>query len=469
MISHRVAGAPLDFAALRTELSVPGDFAAVVLAEARRAADHVELPNRDATEIPLVTVDPAGSRDLDQAVHISRDGSGYLVSYAIADVAAFVTPNGALDDETHRRGETLYFPDLRVPLHPTLLSEGAASLLPGQLRPAVLWQIALDANGVVAKVDVGRARVRSRAQLDYVGVQRDLDNGTLPDALRLLADVGTKRLALARSRHAIDLDLPAQEVEQQGRNWRLVVRRPLPVEAFNAQISLLTGMCAAQLMLSHDIGILRTVPEPDASAIRSLRHAARALGVGWPDGARPGDVLATLDRGNPHHVVLIEHATSLLRGAGYASFLGTAPTRRSHSGIGAPYTHVTAPLRRLVDRYSTEICLAVHDGRPVPQWVRDRLGELPDVMRSAEHRAHEVDRAVIDATEAWLLHDRVGEVFGALVIDADDHAATITLDNPPVRARCEGTDLPIGERIHATLIEADVVKREVRFAIATTP
>src|SRR5579859_2751759 len=103
MVSHRVAGAPLDFAALRTSLQVPGDFASAVRADADFAAAHVSLPDEDATDIPLVTVDPPGSMDLDQALHIARDGDGFLVSYAIADVASFVRPGSALDEETQRR------------------------------------------------------------------------------------------------------------------------------------------------------------------------------------------------------------------------------------------------------------------------------------------------------------------------------------------------------------------------------
>ncbi len=121
LTSHRVAGVPLDFAALRTELAVAGDFTSEVLADAERAAATVELPDEDATDLPLVTVDPTGSRDLDQALHIAVEGDGYLVSYAIADVAAFVTPDSPVDRTAHARVETLYFPDLRVPLHPPVV------------------------------------------------------------------------------------------------------------------------------------------------------------------------------------------------------------------------------------------------------------------------------------------------------------------------------------------------------------
>jgi exoribonuclease R len=236
------------------------------------------------------------------------------------------------------------------------------------------------------------------------------------------------------------------------------------VERYNAEISLLTGMCAAQLMLDGGIGVLRTLPDPDEHTVHSLRHAAHALGVAWPNNALPGDVLASLDRANPHHVVLIDQARALLRGAGYTVFDGAVPQVRGHAGIGAPYAHVTAPLRRLVDRYATEICLALSARRPVPPWVKDSLTPLPDAMRDAEHRAHEAERAVVDATEAWLLQDRIGETFDVMVLDAEHHSATIALADPAVRARCEGDNLPAGETIRARLTTADVKTRTVRFA-----
>jgi exoribonuclease R len=463
-MTHRVAGAPLDFAALRSELEVPGDFASGVLDEATRSAEAVELPDDDATDIPFVTIDPPGSRDLDQAVHIAPDGGGHVVSYAIADVASFVRPHGELDAETHRRGETLYFPDVRVPLHPPVLSEGAASLLPDQVRPAVLWRIRLAADGTVTDVDVRRARIRSTAQLDYAGVQRLMDAGSLPEPIAGLPQVGDARLALARGRHAINLDLPEQSVEQDGGGgWTVRLRNPPAVERYNAEISLLTGMCAADIMLAGGVGILRTVPPPDPGAVASLRRAAHALGIPWPHGAEAGDVLDAVDRGNPRHVAFVEHAVTLLRGAGYTPFDGPPPPQPLHSGLAAPYAHVTAPLRRLVDRYGSEICLALHARTPVPDWVRAALPALPAEMAQADHRAHEVDRAVVDATEAWLLRDRVGSVFTAVVIDADERAGTVVLDDPAVRARCSGAGLPVGDRIAVRLVSADVAERQVRF------
>ena len=435
------------------------------MGDAEAAAKNVELPDEDATDIPLITVDPSGSRDLDQALHISAiPAGGYLVSYAIADLAAFVRPGSALDDETQTRGETLYFPDGRVPLHPPQLSEGAASLLPGQLRPAVLWRITLDDKGNVVRVDVRRARVKSREQWDYASLQDAIVDGQAPDAARLLPAVGRLRLARARERHAINLDLPEQEVDRDDRGeWSITLRTQLEIEAYNAELSLLTGICAASLMLELGYGILRTVPAPDDHAVAALRRVAPALGVHWPAGAAPGDVLSTVDRNDPRHVAFLDQAVSLLRGAAYVTFDGAPPSHPTHAGIGATYTHVTAPLRRLVDRYANEICLCAQAKVDVPPWVRARIPQLPVSMAAADHRSHLADRAVVDATEAWLLQGRVGEDFDAVVLEADERNATVSIEDPVVRARCTGGDLEPGSRIRVRLIVADPVTHAVRF------
>src|SRR3954470_21258143 len=133
---------------LRRDLELPDAFPPDVLAEAGKEAGEPRIDGRvDATDLELVTLDPAGSRDLDQAFALERAKTGLVLHYAIADVGAFVTAGGAIDGEAHRRGETLYLPDGRVALHPPMLSEGAASLLPGEERPAVLWRMDLGADG----------------------------------------------------------------------------------------------------------------------------------------------------------------------------------------------------------------------------------------------------------------------------------------------------------------------------------
>jgi exoribonuclease R len=474
--SPRESGLPpvLDFAALRTEFALPDGFSAASIAQAEQAARRpataataVGDPRVDRTDLDFITIDPLASKDLDQAVHIGRDGEDYLVSYAIADVAAFVDPESALDHETRTRGETYYLPDARVPLHPPVLSEGAASLLPGQTRPVALWQIRLDAQAEPLSSSVVRATIRSREQWDYVSLQQALDAGTAPQTAVLVAEVGSLRQSLARERHAISLDLPEQEVVRAaGGGWDLVLRAATAIENANAEISLLTGMCAAALMIEAGVGILRTLPPPEHGAIRALQAIAPALDVPWPDGTEPGDVLAALDPADPRHAAFIGHAASLLRGAAYTVFDGVPPQQPRHSGIAAAYAHVTAPLRRLVDRFGTEICLAAANRRPVPDWVRAALPDLPGQMAVADHLSHQLDRAVVDATEAFLLSGRVGERFEAVVLSANGAGGTVAIAAPAVRANCAGQGLPVGERITVILEAADVAARTVQFVRA---
>ena len=450
------------WADLRAELDVPAAFPAEVLVEAARSASAPRLPGLDLTGVDFLTIDPPGSTDLDQAMCLSERDGGYRVQYAIADVAAFVDPGGAVDLEAHRRGETLYAPDLRVPLHPPVLSEGAASLLPDQVRPAVVWTLDLDADGELVTTDVRRGLVRSRQRLVYPGVQRDIDAG---GGLQLLKRIGELRLARARDRGAIDLPTPEQEVVD-GATPTITYRAQLASEAWNAQISLLTGIAASRLMLDGGVGLLRTLPPPDVGAVDSLRRSALALGVGWPAGAAAADVIRGLDPGRPADAALLVLATRLLRGAGYTAFDGARPEQPLHSAVASTYAHCTAPLRRLADRYVSEVCVALCAGVEVPAWARAALPLLPREMAAADSRAHALDRAVVDLAEAVVLAPRVGDVFDGVVTEAGPRGGVVQLVAPAVRARLEGTDLPLGTTVRVRLVEADPAARRVRFELA---
>jgi exoribonuclease R len=121
----------------------------------------------------------------------------------------------------------------------------------------------------------------------------------------------------------------------------------------------------------------------------------------------------------------------------------------------------------VADRFASEVCLAVSAGTPVPDWTREGLPLLPPLMAAADSLSHKLDRMCIDRTEAWLLRDRVGEVFEAAVVDVDDHRGTIVIDEPAVRARCDSPDLPLGERVQVRLVVADPDAPDVRFELAT--
>ena len=453
---------------LQAELGVTPVFSREVEAAAARAAAAPRLPELDRTDIGLVTIDPASALDLDQALHIERLGDGYLVHYAIADVAAFVSPGDPVDQESRRRGQTLYGADSKVPLHPTVLSEDAASLLPDQVRPALIWTLKLDADGSRTDVEVVRARVRSRAKLDYPSAQRALDDGTAGESLRLLKEVGLLRQRREADRGGISLPLPEQEVDIEGQTWRLAYRPLLPVEEWNAQISLLTGFAAAYLMVGNAIGILRTLPPADPRDVARLRRTAKGLHIPWPSEVDYPEFVRTLDPSEPAHAAMVLACTRLLRGSAYVAFDGEVPEQPVHSALAAEYAHCTAPLRRLVDRYVGEICLCLTSGDPIPEWVTSTMGGLPEIMADTGRLASAYERGVVDLVEAGVLAGRVGQQFDGVVVDVaekDSAPATVTIADPAIEAPLVADPAPeLGSEIRVVLTKADVASRAVEFA-----
>lgn len=474
-MQRRVSAPDIDFDAIRTELGISEDYGAAAQSEADHAVDAHADTRDDHTSLPLVTIDPPDSMDLDQAVHLAADADGYVVNYAIADVAALVVPEGALDQESRRRGTTFYFPDGSVPLHPRALSEGAGSLLPDQVRPAVLWTIRVGRDGAVTDVAVRRAMVRSVAKLSYAGVSADAAAGRPHPSIAALPQFGELRRTVGLDRGAIDLDLPEQEVVRDASGaWTLQLAPRYDSDLWNAQLSLLTGMCAGTIMRDAGVGLLRTVPPAGADAVAKVRALAAALGLDWPTDRSAGKFLAGLPSDSATTLAMMAGASGLLRGSDYLaldkdSTSGSPRSMTEHAGVAGAYAHVTAPLRRLGDRFATEVCLAVTAARPIPDWVQTALPTLPKLLRSADALGSKADRLSIDLAESVVLADEVGNEYDAVVTHAPtaQRSAQIYLADRAVIAPCTGELVP-AQQLRVRLVLADPAARKVEFEPVAT-
>ena len=457
------------FEGIRKAMQLPGAFPPEAEAEAR-AAGGKKLGGgewHDLTEVPFLTIDPPGSMDLDQAFYAERRAGGFRIHYAIADPSGFIEPGGALDAESRRRGQTLYAPDNKVPLYPVSLSEAAASLLPNELRPSVVWTIDLDDAGDPTHAVARRSLVTSRRRLTYEDAQREID-ADASEPLALLKRLGTLRQERERERGGMNLELPEQEVVRVDDRFELRFRGPLPVEGWNAQISLLTGMCAAKLMLENKIGLLRTMPPPDEETVRALRAVAELVGVEWPEATTYQAFISSLDPAHEGHASVLTAATRLFRGTGYVAFDGDVPPDPLHHAIAAPYAHVTAPIRRLGDRFANEIAIALCEGREPPEWVRAALPALPEILKESHRRQGELERRSLDYLEAVALAPYVGERFDAVVLEVGTRSASIQVCDPAVVARCQGECGPLGARVKVRLTHVDARRGSVRFEPATS-
>jgi len=465
-------GIEAGFARIRRKLAVPDGFPPEVEAEAAAARPSPALgERRDARDVALVAIDPAGSTDLDQALCLERRGGGYRFRYAIADVAAFVAPGGAVDREARRRGVTLYSPDRRAPLHPTVLSEERTSLLPGSDKAALLWTIDLDEQAEPVSWHVERAVVHTRAAISYAQAQAAIDGGApVPDdvagSVALLPEVGSLRQAREAERGGISLNLPAQRVEEgaDGR-YRLAFELPLAVEGWNAQLSLLTGIVAGRTMVEAKVGILRTLPAASPDAVATLRQTARALGLSWPaEQPYPAFVRRLAGDASSQAAALLIQAARTLRGADYAGFAGVVPEQPEHGAIASVYAHVTAPLRRLVDRFGNEILLALHAGSRPPEWAVEALDELPTLMGQAGQRESALERALLDYAEAVVLAPCVGERFTGTVVDVGRNRAQVQIAEPAVVTTITGDgNWRLAQEVGLRLTAADPANGTIAF------
>ena len=281
-----IAALERRFAAVRQRLGVPEAFPPDVLAAAEQASRAPALPREDLTDIPFVTVDPPGSTDLDQAMALSRRGAGYHVDYAIADVPAFVVVRGPVDLEARRGAARPCTPPTgRRRCTRPCSREGAASLLEGQVRPAFVWRFDLDADGDVLDRRPSSARWCA-AGVGWTTARCRRPRTTSARALPIPATTSPGRPCCcgrsasggwpSRPLEAVPTcPLPEQEVTAIDGRYTLSLRPAVPAEDWNAQLSLLTGMTAATLMLKGGAGVLRTMPAPEPAARRAVPPAGR--------------------------------------------------------------------------------------------------------------------------------------------------------------------------------------------------
>ena len=444
--------------AIRTQFQLPGAFPAEVEAAAEAAAGQPLTDHIDRTDVPFVTLDPLSSTDLDQAFSIEQSGTDLILRYAIADVAWFVPDGGPVDTEAWARGETIYMPDEKISLYPTILCEGAASLLPDAPKPAVVFIVRVAGDGTSTLDGVERSIVRSRAKLGYATVRpEDLPAG--------FDELSHRIVAAEQARGASRVDPPQQQVVKQDDGTFSLEFRPVsPAEEANAALSLAANLAVADALYRHKTGLFRVMPEPDDWAIRRLRHSARALGVDWPKDMSLEDRQRNLDPNDPKQAAFM---LAIRRAGTHATYAPYRDGERPwHSAMRATYVHATAPLRRLADRYVIEAAWAVANGHSVPDSVTAAFQRLPEVMNRADAKAGQVDAAVLELAESVVLSGCVGQIFDGTVTDIDQRGARMQIADPAVITRVPVNGLAIGESVKLRLDEVDPSRRLARFSLA---
>ncbi len=450
------------FASIAKQFQLPGSFAPEVLlaaeessiAKRKNGLPVWQVDRRDATSIPLVTLDPAASTDLDQAFAIECDGDKLVLKYALADVGAFVPAGGVVETEAWNRGVTLYSLSQKISLYPKVLSQNAASLLPDGPRPAILISVGVCPKGTATLRCIERVVCASRAKLAYDTV----DLRSIP----FLEEFAQRMWSDEVSRGAIRVEFPQQEIvcdPLAPGGVRLVLRARNIAESVNATLSLAANMAIASLFQKSQTGLFRVMDEPTDRAVSQLRRTAHAFGIHWRVNETLRDLQRRMDAGNMTHQRFLLEARRAGGRASYATF--DSEKKPWHAAIAAAYTHATAPMRRLADRYVLDLAYLLTNGQSVPAELTQKMRKLPVVMERGEGRASNVDRAVIDLLEAVSLQHRIGEILVAEVVDAE--AGIVQTIDSAIRSKATQLHgVENGSKVRVRIDLADPAKRRIQ-------
>ena len=409
------------------EHGVPEGFSKQEIDQADTAEPATMGSREDLRDIPLITIDPADARDHDDAVWAAPDDDpanpgGWVVIVAIADVAAYVTPDSSLDKGARTRGVSVYLPDRVVPMLPERLSNDLCSLREGEERPCLAARMTFDRDGVKRGQRFLRGWMRSAAGLSYEQAQAAIDGKGDGKAQALLEDVlkplwgAYAALKKARDRREpLEIDAPEKKIQvgEDGRVTGVSVRERFDAHKLIEEMMIQANVAAAEALEAKKTALIyRIHDEPGSEKLDNLADFLPTVGLKWTRGdrvtpARFNKILKSADE-TDHKQTVNE---VVLRSQSQAVY---ETDNIGHFGLNlAKYAHFTSPIRRYADLTVHRALIRAYglgsDGQSDAEAAQ--LDRIAEETTSNERRAMAAERDAVDRFIASWLADRVGGEF----------------------------------------------------------
>ena len=417
---------------------IPNVFAERTLAEADKARPAAmqagQFMREDWRDLDLITIDPADARDHDDAVHASADDDpknkgGFILTVAIADVAAYVTPGSSMDREALDRGNSVYFPGQVVPMLPERISNDLCSLRPLEDRPAMAVRMVINSDGRKLSHSFHRIMMRSSAKLAYPQAQAAIDGQsdetTGPILEPVLKPLWAAYGALCKARdqrHPLDLDLPERRMvlDEEGRVDRVIVPPRLDAHRLIEECMILANVAAAETLEEHGQRLIyRAHDEPSPEKLNGLAEFLGSLGIKLAKGQvmRPEQFNGILKqvKGGEYENAVNE---IVLRTQAQAEYIAD---NYGHFGLNLKrYAHFTSPIRRYADLIVHRALIAALKLGPggLPPETTHELPEIAARISAAERRAMAAERETTDRLIANHLSEQIGATFPGRIAGA---------------------------------------------------
>jgi ribonuclease R len=459
----------------------------------------------DLREWPVVTIDGEQARDFDDAVFVRKINGDFELFVSIADVAHYVTPATALDQEAYSRGTSVYFPDRAIPMLPEALSNGICSLNPNEDRLTKTVAMEINGKGGVVRSRFFNSVIRSQERMTYTVVRRILVDRD-PDSLeryrhlvgqfKLMEELARLLYERRRDRGSLDFDLPEAEIilDLQGMPENIVRAERNIAHRIIEEFMIAANEAVARQLKEKDLPLLYRVHEgPDLEALESIAPFLLSLGYRLPlklERITPLEIQRLLEacRGKPEEKV-INHV--LLRAMKQARY---QPENIGHFGLASTcYTHFTSPIRRYPDLIVHRMLERSLQGNKLKPSEREELVaylvEAGKHTSERERNAMDAEREIADLKKAQFMMDKLGEEFTGVITSLANFGFFVELDayfveglvrlstltdddyhyyekEYVIKGRRHGRKFRLGEAVRVKVVRINAFRSEIDFELA---
>ncbi len=455
---------------------------------------------RDLRELPLITIDGENAKDFDDAVHVKRTKTGFILTVAIADVSHYVKKGGYLDADALSRGTSVYFPDRVIPMLPEKLSNDLCSLVPQKERLAMVVKITFDRHANVKKTAFFKAVIKSHCRFTYKIVQRLLegkDKGLLKkhqNFIKMFKDMEELSRLLIRKRTrrgSLDFDLPEPEVilGLTGELESIVLRERSMAHKIIEEFMIAANEAVATFLFEREIPTLFRVHEPpEREKLEDMVKYMRSLGYNIKTPKKVNSFwcqkILGMVEGRPEEYIV---NSMLLRSMSQAVY---SPENIGHFGLASnTYLHFTSPIRRYPDLVVHRILKGnLRRVRKRPIYGEEELVFLGDHLSKRERIAMEAEREMLERLKIRYMEGKIGEEFDGIIssvtsfgmfvelkdilisgvvrlVDMADDYYEFDEKRQVLRGKRTGKVYRLGQEVRLRLISVNKARRHINFEI----
>ena len=398
---------------------------------------------KDLTDMTIFTIDGDDTKDIDDAISISKKGENYILGVHIADVSYYVKEGTALYKEAYSRGTSVYLVDRVVPMLPHKLSNGICSLNPNVDRLAISCIMEITPNGKIVSHDIFESIIRSRIQMTYKKVNKILNDEETPegyepfkDDLKLMWELAKilRKEKLARGYLDFDVDEPKILVDENCKPYDVVLREHGKGENMIEDFMIAANECVATHIYFMNLPFIYRVHEvPKEEKIRSFLAFVSNLGYNIPGDIKDTKpttmqkILKALED-KPEYKILSSLLLRCMQKAVYK------PVNLGHYGLASTcYTHFTSPIRRYPDTtvhrlLRTYLFENKIDNTTIRKW-EEKLVYIADHSSDRERASVDCEREVEDMKMAEYMENHIGEEFNGMISSVTSFGMFVELDN----------------------------------------